>query len=117
MLARLLTLAFAVTAVVGCAHATVDSQQLAASEGAARAAEEMGANAHPQAQLYLKLAQQQLAEAKALIKEDKDLERVDMLLARAQADAELAVELARSSEAKDEADRLTKEVAGLRGTR
>ncbi len=114
MLARLFSISFVIVAVVGCAHGTVNSEQLAATEGAARAAEEVGAAKHPQAELYLKLAREQLAEAKALIAADKDLDRVDMLLARAQADAELAVELAKSIEAKGEADRLTKEVADLR---
>lgn len=107
-----------VAALAGCATTSISTEQLAASEGAARAAEEFGADKHPEAQLYLKLAREQLDEAKALIAKDKDLERVPMLLARAQADADLAIELSRSIEAKDEADRLAKEVAALRaGTR
>lgn len=114
---HILVLASLVVAAAGCATTSISTQQLAESEGAARAAEEFGANEHPEAQLYLKLAHEQLNEAKALIEKKKDLERVPMLLERAQADAELALELSRSIEAREEADRLAKEVAALRSTR
>jgi hypothetical protein len=113
MIVRVLSLVV-VTAAVGCATAPIPSEKLAATEGAARAAEEFGANEHPEAQLYLKLAQEQLDEAKSRI-ERKDMDRVPALLARAQADAELALELSKSIEAKEEAERLAREVAGLRG--
>ena len=47
----------------------------------------------PQAALHLKLAEEQLLAAKALIR-DNDNKRAEYVLMRAQADAELAIALA-----------------------
>jgi hypothetical protein len=71
------------------------AQRMADAESAQRTARELGANSVPQAQLSLKLADDQIGLAKKAMA-DGDNERADSLLIRAKADAELAV--ARSRE-------------------
>jgi len=103
------TLLFVVaTAFIGaCAH-EVPAQKLEASAAAIRAAEEVGAEKQPAAALHLQLAKEQTDRAQKLIKDGKDDEAA-MLLVRAEADANLAVALARSSqEAADAAGALDK---------
>lgn len=75
------------------------TQRMADAQSAERSARELGANGEPAAQLSLKLAQDQIAQAqKAMV--DDDNERADALLIRAKADAELAVVQAREKAAK-----------------
>lgn len=105
-----------VAATMGCATASPPTQLLAESQAATRAADELGATDHPEAALYLKLAQEQIDAAKLLI-EEKKYEGAEALLVRAAADAELAMQLSKSIDARTEADRLTQEVASLRGAR
>jgi hypothetical protein len=71
------------------------AQRLADAESAQRSARELGATRLPQAQLSLKLADDQIGLAKKAMA-DGDNERADSLLIRAKADAELAI--ARSRE-------------------
>jgi hypothetical protein len=66
-------------------------------QGAMRAAEEVGADRNPKAQLHLKLARDQVTEANRLAREG-DGESARLLLDRAQADAELALQLARTEQ-------------------
>jgi ATP adenylyltransferase/5',5'''-P-1,P-4-tetraphosphate phosphorylase II len=88
---------------VGCASKQpMPTQQLAAVEGATRSANELGAERNPQAQLHLKLANDQLEQAKAALDDDES-ERAARLLERAKVDAELAVVLTRESNAQDKA--------------
>lgn len=75
------------------------TQRLADAESAERSAREVGANRVPDAQLSLKLSQEQIALAKKAMAE-KDHEHADALLIRAKADAELAIALAREAGAK-----------------
>jgi hypothetical protein len=70
------------------------TQQLADAQSAERSARELGAEDQPQAQLSLKLAQDQIAEALQAM-EEEDNERAESLLIRAQADATLAMSQAR----------------------
>ena len=63
---------------------------MADAQAAERSAMELGANKVPAAQLSLKLAQDQIAEAEKAM-EDEQNERANSLLLRAQADAELAL--------------------------
>lgn len=69
-------------------------QPLADAESAARSAREVGADARPDAKLYVHLADEQIVHAKALIA-DGDNDRARYVLLRARADAELALALAR----------------------
>ena len=75
------------------------TQRLADAESAGRSARELGANNEPNAQLSLKLAEEQISQAKTAMAEG-DNARADSLLIRAKADAELAVVQAREKGAK-----------------
>jgi len=86
---------------------------MSSSEGAIRGAKEAGAESVPQATLHLKLAQEQRDKALELIK-NGDNHRAEMLLARAEADAELAVALSHEATAKAEAQKAADEVRGLK---
>jgi hypothetical protein len=66
------------------------TQRLAEAQSAERSARELGANSEPAAQLSLKLANDQIAQAQRAML-DGDNKRADSLLIRAKADAELAV--------------------------
>lgn len=80
------------------------TQRMADAQGAERSARELGAASQPKAQLHLKLAQEQIAEAKSLL-EEGDNKRADFVLSRAKADAEFALALAREQNARVEAQR------------
>ena len=73
-------------------------------QAADRSAIELGAQKNPRAQLHLKLAEEQLALAKTAM-EDDDNKGATGLLARAKADAELAIALTREEKAKTSADK------------
>jgi hypothetical protein len=91
---ELLVAALAVCA--GCS-ATAPSTRVESSAASIRAAQEAGAAKEPSAALHLQLAEEQAEHAKGLIAEGGDVERADaeLLLMRAQADAELALAIAR----------------------
>jgi hypothetical protein len=86
----------AIAGTAGCASTPVPNAQVASSEGAIRAAQETGSRNIPQAALHLKLAEEQLQSAKALIR-DNENKRAGYVLMRAQADAELAIELSHAA--------------------
>ncbi len=75
------------------------TQRMADAESAERSAIEVGANNEPTAQLSLKLAQEQIAQAKTAMADDEN-ERADSLLIRAKVDAELAIAQAREKNAR-----------------
>jgi len=81
---------------LGCASSPAPVEQLASAEASVRAARELGAARVPRAELHLKLAQQQVSEARKL-SEDGENERAAVILTRARADAELAVALTREA--------------------
>ncbi len=80
----------------GCAGTRVPVAQLAAAEGAIRAAQETGAEGSPQAALHLHYARQERAEAQRWIDKDEPREAA-LILRRAEADANLAIALARQA--------------------
>src|SRR5688500_18586868 len=86
--------AVVVIGIAGCASTPVPNAKVASSEAAIRAAQETGSKDIPRAALHLKLAEEQLQSAKALIR-DNDNKRAEYVLMRAQADAELAIALCR----------------------
>jgi hypothetical protein len=90
--------------VLGCASYPAPTQHMADALAAERSARELGAANQPQGQLHLKLAQEQIAEARNLLARG-DHERADFVLSRAKADAELALALAREQGARVEAQR------------
>ena len=87
---RLLVGGIAVLAVA-CAGAPRPEARIASSEGAIRGAQEAGAGKVPQATLELTLAQEQRQHALELVK-DGDNHRAEMVLARAEADADQAAQ-------------------------
>ncbi|MBS2019464.1 MAG: DUF4398 domain-containing protein [Deltaproteobacteria bacterium] len=96
-------------AIVACGSSAIPADRLARSQAAYRSAQEMGAANNPQAALHLRLAEEQLTTAKALIK-DGENERADSVLRRAEADANLALDLARSENARTEATKTMEQV-------
>jgi len=98
---------------IGCGSAPPPTARLGSSEAAIRSAREVGAPNDPKAALHLKLAEEQRAKAEALVKEGKN-EEAEGLLMRAEADAELALALARSAQMKAEADKTMESVQELK---
>lgn len=84
-------LALAMTA--GCAARPLRTD---ASSAGIRAAEEVGADELPRASLYLQLAREELEDAEELSK-DGDREEAVSMLARSEADAEMALALSREN--------------------
>lgn len=84
---------------MGCASHPAPTDQVASSLAAVRGAEEAGARDVPEAALHMKLAEEQIEQAKKLM-EDDDNQRAEDLALRAYQDAELAVALAREAQAK-----------------
>jgi hypothetical protein len=85
---------------LSCGGAIPPTERLATTEAAIRGARELDADALPRGALHVKLAEEQLDKAKAYIEDDMN-ERADLALRRAQADAELAIALAREHEMKE----------------
>jgi len=85
----------------------------ASTAAAVRSASEVGAEKDPQATLHLKFAKDQSADATRLISSG-DNQRAESLLARARADAELSLMLARAHNEESEADGAEAEVAEKR---
>jgi hypothetical protein len=83
---------------MGCASSAVPTEKLTAAEASVRAAQEVGAGSVPQAELHLKLAQEQVLTARKL-SDDGENERAAQVLLRAKADADLALALARDAQA------------------
>ncbi len=104
-----------VTSLAACGSSIPPpSDKLASAEAAARSARELGAEKEPKAALHLKLATEQIDQAKTLMK-DNDNQRADLVLQRASADAELSVMLAKENNAKNEAFNALEKVRVLKG--
>jgi hypothetical protein len=105
--------AVAVMGVSGCANTQVPNGKVASSEAAIRAAQESGSRNVPQAALHLKLAEEQLQSAKALIR-DNENKRAEYVLMRAQADAELAIALSHAAVSSAQAGTAVDEARAVR---
>jgi hypothetical protein len=97
---------------VACASSHMPAEKMASAEAAVRAAREVGAENVPQAELHVKLAQDQIAKARRLI-DSGDNDRAAWMLRRADADAELALALAREASTRTEAQRAIDEQNAL----
>ena len=91
------------------------TQRMADAQSAERSARELGAYDEPRAQLSLKLAQDQIAQAK-LAMNDGENQRADSLLVRARADAELAVAQTRERGARVEGQEAVDDSAAQKAT-
>jgi len=107
-------LAGALLALGGCAGSIAPAERMADAEAASRAAQEIGASSNPRAQLHLRLAGEEIAQAKQLI-ERGDNDRAASVLLRAKADGELALELAREAQAEAEEARASAQLEAVRG--
>ncbi len=103
----------AAVGLVACASTPPPHDRQASSEAAIRAAKEIGAAQVPQAALHLKFAQEWLDKAKAQMREGDNAEASYTLL-RAQADAELALALARENKTSTDAQAILERVRALR---
>jgi len=96
-------IALLLTAAAGCAaSAPPPTARVASTEAAIRGAREVGAESVPRASLYVKLSQEQVTKARSAMANDDNI-GADLLLQRAQADAELALALTRENTAQAEA--------------
>jgi len=95
--------------VLGCGGAPPPVDLLASTEGAIRGAEEAGAAKDPQGALHLKLAKEEVTEAKALM-DDDDNEIAQRKLRRAEADAEVAHAYAEKAATLEEASEAVKDL-------
>jgi hypothetical protein len=99
--------------LAACGGAAIPQEQLTSSKSAISVAQAEGAPNEPQAALHLKLAQEQVAKAEALIA-DGDNEEAAQLIDRAQADADLAVALAKEARAKQQATETREQLERLK---
>ncbi len=97
-----------------CGSYPAPTERVSSAEAAIRGAQEVGAGNVPQAALSVKLAQEEVQKAKQLM-QDGDNKRAEMLLMRAQADAELALAQAREQQAKADAQQAVDQVKAVRG--
>ena len=97
----------------GCATAGPSNETMEMTASSIRAAEELGAPRVPQASLHLQLAKEQSQHAKQLVAKG-DGEEAGFLMLRADADAELAVALARSSAENARAQKAVEKVRTMR---
>lgn len=95
--------------LVACGSYPAPTERLASSQAALRVAQEVNATANPQAALHLKLAQEQLEQAKQMMA-DNNNKRAEYVLMRAEADAELAEALAREATLKAQAQQASEDV-------
>jgi len=95
-----------------CGGAQPPQARVSSAESAVRAAEVGGAEDIPRGKLHLKYARDQIAQAKELM-EEKEYEEADLLLQRAEIDAQYALALAREKEAQEESEQVLEEISEL----
>jgi len=100
---------------LGCASAPAPTEQLASAQASLRAAQELGAQRVPKAELHLRLAQEEVTKARKC-SADGDNERAAMLLNRAHADAELAIALSRQATLQRELESTTQSAVTTKTT-
>lgn len=100
-------------ALAACGGAQLNQNKLTDVEGAIRAAEEVGAKDQPKASLHLQLARDQINQAKR-VADDGDEENAALLLNRAQVDAELALQLAKTEQEQQEARQAWQKIQDLK---
>jgi hypothetical protein len=106
-----------VTGVIGatssaCASYPTPTGRMADAVATTKTAQDEGAQTNPRAQLHLKLANDQIEQAKRLIA-DGDEKRADFVLVRAKADADLALVEAREATAQRQAQAAKQRVDAL----
>jgi len=87
---------------MACAGAPPPTDGMAKAEAEARAAQAVGAERIPKANLQYRLAIEEVEKGRSLMKDDEN-EAAERMFQRARADAELALELARLDAARSDA--------------
>jgi hypothetical protein len=108
---RLLLAAVSVTAAACGASRPPPTDHLATAIAAVHGAQVAGAAQIPKAALQLKLAEEQVEQARRMVK-NGDNERADYMTLRAFNDAQLAVALVREQEARTRAENAVKQASG-----
>ncbi len=107
---------WSIAAVAACAAAcggyTVPAQHVTGAQTSIAAARAGGAAADPQANLHLKLAEEQFSSARNLMQKG-DNKQADLVLLRSQADAQLAQSLAQKQQATAETQRTYEQIRML----
>ena len=102
----------AVLVLGGCAGVQLSGDRLERNQATIQDAAANGANEVPAANAHLQLAREQTEEARGLAAANDP--RAPLVLARAQADAELAIELARAPAVHAQAIRASQELDAVR---
>jgi hypothetical protein len=97
--------------LTGCAT-TLPADRLTSLEASIRSADAVGAGQQPQTSLHVRLAEEELAQAKRLAR-NGDAARAELFLQMADADASLALALTRAADAQADADKAQAAVAAL----
>ena len=97
---------------LACGGTALPAPKVTEAESAVSAAQAVGASNNPRAALHLKMARDQLAEAKTMLR-NGDEEEARLVLEGAAADAELALMLTREEQARAAASEATKGVSEL----
>jgi hypothetical protein len=101
--------------LAGCGSYPAPTERVTSTEAAIRGASEVGASQVPRAALHLKLAQEQTDKAKRLMQDGYN-KRAELALKQAQADAELAIAIAKENQALEKAKTAQAEVEKYRST-
>ena len=109
---KTLLMSLAAVGLVGCASAPMPAVELQRAEASIRGAEELGALGVPDARLHLEMAKDQDARGKKMVA-DGDA-RGALVLARAAADAELAMGIAREAAVHASALKATEDLKAIR---
>jgi len=112
---KTIVIAAAALALGACASSPVPADTLARSQAAVRSAKEVGAERVPPAALHLKVANEQLDLARKLIA-DGDNKRAEYVLLRAEADADVALNLTREAQARADAQKTIDEIQKLKNS-
>lgn len=105
------TTLFAVLAVA-CGGSSLPPAKVADTQSAISAAAAVGADQNPQAALHLKMARDQLKQAQTLNEDDK-ADEAQLVLQRADADAEVALMITREAQASANLKKAQADVQGL----
>lgn len=103
-----------VVGLVACGGSQLPPSRMADTQAAVSAATAVGAEQHPSAALHLKMARDQLQEARGLVDRGKD-DQAKLVLDRANADAELALIITREADASQRVSKARAQIDALQG--
>ena len=98
MKSQLATCLAALMLAAGCASTPPPTERMTTAQANVKASKMLGAPNVPRADLHLRMAEQEVAKAQTLIKEGEN-DMADLMLQRANADAELSLALTREAAA------------------